>query len=119
MRTKTLTAVLSAALLASLAPLTSDAAQHANGSQSDRTPDLQHVQRQWSAASRALMNYSVAQRDEALRELRQQRNRVAEWYGGMEHGSAHAWEQVKRGFVTAYGELNSALGKAAKEFERG
>jgi acyl-CoA reductase-like NAD-dependent aldehyde dehydrogenase len=159
MRTRTLTGVLSVALLASLAPLTSGAAQHVNGSQSDRTPDLQHVQRQWSEASKALMKYSVAQRDEALargkqllnemdtrldaleaqtqrnwselshaareqrrealRELRQQRNRVAEWYGGMEHGSAHTWEQVKRGFVTAYGELNSALGKAAKEFDRG
>jgi hypothetical protein len=46
MRTKTLPAVLCVALLASLAPLTSDAAQRANGSQSDRTPDLQHVQQQ-------------------------------------------------------------------------
>ena len=56
-----------------------------------------------------------------LEELgrRRQRNRVAEWYGGMEHGSAGAWDQVKRGFVTAYGELDSAFVKAAKEFERG
>jgi hypothetical protein len=51
------------------------------------------TQRNWSELSRPARE----QRREALREPRRQRNRVAEWYGGMEHGSAHAWEQVKRG----------------------
>ena len=55
----------------------------------------------------------------ALRELRRQRNRVAEWYGGMEHGSAGAWNNVKRGFVTAYGALDRAFIRAARTFERG
>jgi hypothetical protein len=148
---KTFPAVLAAALIAGVAPLTSHASQPA--------PDLQQVQRDWSRASRALMHYGVGQRDEALargrkllhrmdgrldaleaqtqrnwstldraarerrrealRELRRQRNRVAEWYGGMEHGSAGAWDHLRRGFVTAYGALDKAFVRAAKEFERG
>jgi hypothetical protein len=63
---------------------------------------LRQVQRDWSRASRTLMRYGVAQ-----------------WFGGMQHSSAGAWHHVKRGFVTAYGELESAFVKAAKEFERG
>jgi hypothetical protein len=156
---KTFPAVLVAAVLAGVAPLTSRASMPAHESRNDRAPDLQQVQRDWSKASRTLMQYGVAQRNEALargrklldrmdgqldaleaqtqrnwsklsraarehrrealRELRRQRNRVAEWYGGMEHGSAGAWDQVKRGFVTAYGALDSAFVKAAKEFKRG
>ena len=156
---KTFPAVLAAALLAGAAPLTSHASPLAHENRSDRAPDLQQVQRDWSKASRTLMHYGVAPRDEALargkklldkmdrrldaleaqtqrnwsklsraardqrrealRELRRQRNRVAEWYGGMEHGSTGAWDQVKRGFVTAYGALDSAFVRAAKEFERG
>jgi len=73
------------------------------------------TQRNWSTLDRAARE----RRREALRELRRQRNRVAEWYGGMEHGSAGAWDQVRRGFVTAYGALDSAFVRAAKEFERG
>ena len=156
---KTFPGILAAAVLAAAAPIASHASQPAHENTSDRAPDLRQVQRDWSKASRTLMQYGVSQRDEALargkklldgmdarldtleaqtqrnwsklsraardhrrealRELRRQRNRVAEWYGGMEHGSAGAWDQVKRGFVTAYGELDSAFVKAAKEFERG
>jgi len=73
------------------------------------------TQRNWSELGRAARE----QRREALLQLRRQRNRVAEWYGGMEHGSAGAWDQVRHGFVTAYGALDRSFVKAAKEFERG
>lgn len=159
MHGKTLPAVLAAALLVAVAPLTWGASQHADQAKRNGAPDLQQVQRQWSEASKALMSYTAAQRDEALargkkllaemdvrldgleaqtqrswsklsrsarerhrealRELRRQRNRVAEWYGGMEHSSAGAWKHVKRGFVEAYAKLSAAFGNAAGEFERG
>jgi hypothetical protein len=159
MNAKTFAAALAAALLAGAAPLTSHASQPAQESKTGREPDLRQVQHEWSEASRTLMHYGLAQRNEALargrklldemdrrldaleaqtqrnwselnraarerrrdalRELRRQRNRVAEWYGGMEHGSAGAWDQVRHGFVTAYGELDRAFVKAAREFERG
>ncbi len=68
---------------------------------------------QWSELSRETRE----QRHAALRSLRQQRNRLAEWYGGMRHGSAGAWEEVKGGFVSAYDRLADAMGRAVAEFE--
>ena len=51
-----------------------------------------------------------------LRKLRQERNEVAEWYGGLEHGSAEAWEDVKSGFLNSYRTLHDSFAKAAKNF---
>lgn len=55
-------------------------------------------------------------RQATLRALREQRNRVAEWYGGMKHSSASAWSDVKDGFIGAYGILNRSFGRALAEF---
>lgn len=73
------------------------------------------TQKDWSHLDRSARE----QRRKTLRELRRQRNRVAQWYGGMEHGSAGAWNNVKRGFVTAYGALDRSFIRAARSFERG
>lgn len=54
-----------------------------------------------------------------MRDLRRQRTRVAEWYGGMKHSSKDAWEQVKEGFSESYGALTGAWDKARKEFADG
>jgi TolA-binding protein len=56
-------------------------------------------------------------REATLRTLRQQRNEAAEWYGGMKHSSAGAWESVKQGFIDSYGVLNDAFSKAWREFD--
>lgn len=56
------------------------------------------------------------QREQALHGLREQRRELAEWYGGMKHGSRNAWEDVKQGFVRAYGALAESFGKAVEEF---
>ena len=56
---------------------------------------------------------------EAMKELRQQRNRVAEWYGGMQHSSRDAWEDVKEGFSESYSALVGSWDKARQEFEDG
>ena len=53
-----------------------------------------------------------------IRKLKKKRNEVAEWYGGMKHGSANAWDEIKKGFSNAYQALGEALNKeegAAKE----
>jgi hypothetical protein len=52
----------------------------------------------------------------ALTALRKQRNEVAEWYGGLKHGSSNAWEDVKNGFLKSYQELEDAFDKAYREF---
>ena len=114
------------------------------------------VKKKVAEAAEAIKNYSVDQRDEALKKakmaldeldagidrmesqlnqqwdrmdqsarkqatatlktLRKQRNEVAEWYGGLEHSSSNAWEDVKKGFIRSYGELREAFEKAKNEF---
>ena len=51
-----------------------------------------------------------------LKSLREKRNELAEWYGGMQHSSARAWQHVKKGFLDSYEALLEAYGKAVKEF---
>ena len=60
-----------------------------------------------------------AARDKAqasLQTLRQQRTRVAEWYGSMKSGSSSAWGHIKEGFSSAYRALHGAWEKSEKEF---
>ncbi len=52
-----------------------------------------------------------------MKKLRKQRNQVAEWYGGMKHSSAGAWDQMKKGFSDAYESLHDSWKKAAAEFK--
>lgn len=54
---------------------------------------------------------------ESLQELHKEREKVAEWYGGMRHSSAQAWETVKKGFADSYDRLEESLIKAKKDFE--
>jgi flagellar motility protein MotE (MotC chaperone) len=51
-----------------------------------------------------------------LKSLRRKRNDLAEWYGGMQHSSAKAWQHVKRGFLNSYEALAEAYDKAVREF---
>jgi BMFP domain-containing protein YqiC len=68
---------------------------------------------QWDQLSQSARQ----KRQATLRALREQRNRVAEWYGGMKHSSASAWDEVKEGFIGAYGILNRSFGSALDEFD--
>lgn len=54
---------------------------------------------------------------ETLDRLRRQREEVAEWYGGMRHSSAKAWEDVKQGFAESYANLVEAFEKAREDLE--
>lgn len=59
-----------------------------------------------------------AARQEALSSmasLRKQRNAVAEWYGGLKHGSKLAWEDVKAGFAKSFHDLGDAFNKAYQD----
>ena len=66
------------------------------------------------------MNKATRQKTKAtLRVLRKQRNEVAEWYGGLQHSSAGAWEDIKKGFSDAYTAFYDAWEKAEAEFDSG
>jgi len=55
------------------------------------------------------------QKQKSIHALKEKRNEVAEWYGGLKHGSANAWEEIKTGFSNAYEALGEAVNKAEKE----
>jgi chromosome segregation ATPase len=44
----------------------------------------------------------------AMRELRETRNDMAEWYGALRHSADSAWDDIKSGFAAAYDELQAA-----------
>jgi DNA mismatch repair ATPase MutS len=50
-----------------------------------------------------------------IQALRKKRNELSEWYGGMKHSSADAWDHVKEGFVEGYEAVANAFDKAENE----
>ncbi|WP_339138038.1 MAG: hypothetical protein WGN25_07515 [Candidatus Electrothrix sp. GW3-4] len=71
------------------------------------------VDKNWDTMSKAARKKSR----ENLRDLRTQRNQVAEWYGSMKTSSADAWDHIKKGFSDAYKALEDAWEKSEKEFK--
>lgn len=69
------------------------------------------VDRDWDKMDAAARKRARA----ALTVLHRERNQVAEWYGGLKHGSAETWEQVKDGFVDSYETLKRSFAKARKD----
>ncbi len=57
-----------------------------------------------------------ANRQAALKSMRQQRAELSEWYGGMKHSSEEAWEEVRTGFVNAFSTLDKSFTDAVGEF---
>ena len=68
----------------------------------------------WARMSQATRTRS----QKTMADLRTRRNQLAEWYGGMRHGSADAWDEVKNGFVTSYHDLADAMRKARRQFDQ-
>jgi hypothetical protein len=56
---------------------------------------------------------------ESLQALREQRTRVAEWYGSMKSGTASAWDEVKHGFSRAYEALHDAWEQSEQDIHSG
>lgn len=53
-----------------------------------------------------------------LKAIKEKRNKVAEWYGGLKHSSSASWEEVKKGFSKSYEALRDEFEKAASEFSQ-
>ncbi|PKO35136.1 MAG: hypothetical protein CVU34_02150 [Betaproteobacteria bacterium HGW-Betaproteobacteria-7] len=73
----------------------------------------ERVDNNWDRMSAAARQKARAN----LRTLRQQRNDLAEVYGGFKNSSASAWEQMKKGFSDAYQAMSDAWEKAKGEYE--
>ncbi len=72
------------------------------------------AEKEWRSMSKNMRE----RHEETLRNLRRERNGLAEWYGGMKYSSDNAWEEVKQGFITAYGSLSDSSGRAYSEFSK-
>jgi hypothetical protein len=72
------------------------------------------MEQRWDRMSEAARTRS----QQEIADLRQRRNELSEWTGGMRHSSAEAWDEVKTGFIESYNNLAEALRKARTEFER-
>ena len=77
----------------------------------DRMQD--DVQKNWNKMGQA----SREKANKTMKALRKKRNDLGEWYGGVKHSSANAWNHVKDGFVSGYESLSVSFDKAQKEFE--
>ena len=71
------------------------------------------LDRKWQDMSEA----SRTKTRQTLNQLKQQREKVAEWYGGMQHSSSEAWTEVKKGFADSYDRLEKAFIDARKSFQ--
>jgi hypothetical protein len=80
--------------------------------------DIDEMQAQADARWERMSDAARARSRAAIADLRQRRLQLAEWTGGMRHGSAAAWSEVKTGFVKSYHDLAEALEKARAQRER-
>jgi len=70
--------------------------------------------KQWSGMADAARIRS----QDSMRQLRERRTDLAEWYGGLRHGSAGVWSEVTTGFADSYHAMADALRRARDEFQQ-
>jgi TolA-binding protein len=70
------------------------------------------IEQKWDEMDQA----SRTQLRNTMTTLRAKRNQLSEWYGGLQHSSANAWDHVKAGFVEGYDSVARAFEKAENEF---
>lgn len=66
----------------------------------------------------SLSDSARKKQSEIMKEMREQRNKVAEWYGGMKHSSAEAWEDVKQGFISSYDKLRKTYDRTVNSLSK-
>ena len=77
---------------------------------------IEQLQRDFDENRKSMSAEARKQAETTLKVLRQQRNEIAEWYDGLKHSSASAWDEIKKGFSASYRDLEKALEKAREEF---
>ena len=73
------------------------------------------IENRWDQLSKPARQETQA----ALRELRQERNQLSEWYGSMKESSKGAWSEMRNGFNKAYQSMSDAWQDAQEEYGRG
>jgi len=84
----------------------------------DLDRQMERLQQQMDDGWDRMSEVARARSRATMADLRQRRNVLAEWLGGMRHSSAAAWEEVRGGFAKSYRELAEATRKARAEFAK-
>ena len=71
-----------------------------------------------SAAKWHSMSETARKKEQAaLRELKRERIKVAEWYGSMKNSSAETWEDTKKAFLKSTDALSDAFNKTEQQLQ--
>lgn len=92
-----------------------EAAANAKRAANDLDRQMERLQQQTDLGWARMSQASRARSQATMADLRKRRNALAEWMGGMRHGSNAAWTEVRDGFVKSYHELADAIRKAGNE----
>ncbi|MBO6519358.1 MAG: hypothetical protein JJ900_00595 [Rhodospirillales bacterium] len=93
-----------------------DAVEGALDAIDDRIVALEtRVDHEWDEMSQAARESAR----ETLRALREERQDVAEWLGGLKNTTGEAWAEVKADFSEAYKDMSEAWDKAERELGEG
>lgn len=84
----------------------------------DLDRQMDRLQQQMDEGWDRMSQVARARSRATMADLRQRRNALAEWLGGMRHSSGAAWTEVRGGFVKSYQELADAMRNARAEFAR-
>ena len=76
---------------------------------------IDKMENSFAAHWRSMSDASRKKEQEVLRELKRERIKVAEWYGGMKNSSAETWEDTKKAFLKSTDALSEAFNKAEKQ----
>jgi len=71
------------------------------------------IDKEWDKMSQTARKEARAN----LKTLREQRVKLAEWFGRLNSSSADAWEHVKKGFSDAYDTMHETWRKAKESFD--
>lgn len=93
-----------------------EAVAQAQETLADMDTRIERLETQYSQKWDQMDQAARSSAQQTLTALRKQRSKAAEWYGGLQHSSRNAWEDVKTGFLESYHELQGAFDKAAKEY---
>lgn len=84
----------------------------------DLDRQMERLQQEMDEGWERMSQVARARSRATMADLRQRRNALAEWLGGMRHSSAAAWDEVRGGFAKSYQELAEATRRARAEFAK-
>ena len=78
---------------------------------------IDNMENRSAAKWRSISEATRKKEQAALRELKRERIKVAEWYGSMKNSTAETWEDTKKAFLKSTDALSDAFNKAEQQLQ--